>query len=56
MRHSIIAALLLLSMGQAAADIQIGVAGPLSGKYAVFGKQVVLGASRAVEDLYQASP
>ena len=51
MRYISVAVIFLLSMGQAIAEIEIGVAGPLSGKYALFGNQVVLGATRAVEDL-----
>jgi branched-chain amino acid transport system substrate-binding protein len=41
----------LLASGEAAAEIHIGTAGPLSGQYADFGKEIVRGAQMAVDDI-----
>lgn len=45
------AALGLVMAGPAWADIKIGVAGPMTGQYAVFGAQFLEGAKMAVEDI-----
>ncbi|MFV0475289.1 MAG: branched-chain amino acid ABC transporter substrate-binding protein [Pikeienuella sp.] len=45
------AAIGLLMAGAAAADIKIGVAGPMTGQYASFGAQFKIGAEQAVADI-----
>src|SRR5689334_24433891 len=41
----------LVAAGPAKADIQIGMVGPITGQYAVFGQQMKEGAEQAVEDI-----
>ena len=48
---AVAAAALLGAGGNAAAEIQIGVAGPMTGQYASFGQQMKAGAEQAVADI-----
>jgi branched-chain amino acid transport system substrate-binding protein len=46
-----LAVVVLLAGGSASADIQIGLAGPMTGDYSVFGEQMKNGAQMAVVDI-----
>ena len=51
MKHTLAALAFILTASPAYADIQIGLAGPLTGQYATFGEQMRHGAEQAIADI-----
>ncbi len=55
LRRALFAGVAMLAVtGAAHADITVAVVGPMTGEYAAFGKQMQLGAQRAVDDINKA--